>query len=75
MSHTPRPVNPFVVLYCGDTIASASLVAASTDPELVELAVSKMLEDIQDSAQDNVGAAISEGRRQALDLLNKKGEH
>jgi hypothetical protein len=37
----------FVALYVGDTVAQARIVAASSDPELVTLAASRMLAEAE----------------------------
>lgn len=37
----------FVALYAGQTIDQARIVGASTDPELVRFAASRMLRDVQ----------------------------
>ena len=75
MSQESRPINTFVALYTGDTIASARLVAASSNTDLVQFAVAKMLEDTSDYRQDSISAALTAGRREALDLLKSNGRH
>ena len=60
-------VNLFVVLYTGNTVNSARVVAASTDSHLVQHAAEVMLaSQRQDVSADELAEAIRQGRVAAL---------
>lgn len=61
----------FVALYSGQTIAEARLIAASSAPELVELAAKKMLAEI-DQAPNAKTDPVLAGRRHALRLVKSE---
>jgi hypothetical protein len=57
----------FVALYAGDSVASAKLVAASADPELLAYAASKMIQQVENET-DLQNPAL-QGRRHALQIV------
>jgi hypothetical protein len=60
----------FVVLYAGSTVASARVVAASSDPDLVAAVSGRLLREPV-AAADPAAAALERGRRGALRLIQK----
>jgi hypothetical protein len=67
-------VTNFVALYRGKTIAESRMIAASTDPELVEYLTSKLLQAPQD-ATDAVLSSLERGKRAALRLIQQEARH
>lgn len=63
----------FVAIYAGDTISSAKIVAASSDPDLVKQVAAVLLKDKHSSvgtaSPDPVSSAMDSGRRQALSII------
>ncbi len=63
----------FVAIYAGDTISSAKIVAASSDPDLVTQVAAALLKDKRSSIgaakPDPVRGAMNSGRRQALEII------
>jgi hypothetical protein len=61
----------FLALYRGESLQGASLVAVSTDPDLVAHVASVLLENSQppDEPDDPAMHAIRRGRRKALRLI------
>lgn len=68
----------FVAIYAGDTISSAKIVAASSDPDLVSKVAAALLKDKRSSIRtpnaDPITEAMEAGRRQALQIV-EGGEH
>jgi len=62
----------FVALYSGQTIADARLIAASSAPELVELAAQRMLVEV-DQSPTVLSDPVLAGRRHALRLVASEG--
>lgn len=63
----------FIALYRGRTVASAHLVAVSSDPQLVAEAAARILgQPIADDG-DPVIARIERGRRSALRAIRREG--
>lgn len=58
----------FVALYSGETIASARLISASADAELVQFAASVMLCASEPKETNRVIRIVKQGRRRALRL-------
>ena len=58
----------FVALYRGDSVASARLVAVSSDDEIVRRTV-EMLELRADAESDPALGALRNGRREALRII------
>ena len=63
----------FIAIYIGDTISSAKIVAASSDPDLVSQVAAVLLKDKRSSigaaSPDPVSSAMDRGRRQALEII------
>jgi len=59
----------FLVLYAGDTIASARVVAGSTDPELLTLALEKMAGSIDLDALTDDSEAKKRIHLRAAELI------
>ena len=41
------PQHYFVALYCGESVSNARIVSASANPELIRIAVDKMLPELE----------------------------
>lgn len=63
----------FIVLYRGDTVNTAKMVAVAHDPDLVSIVADKLLHD-QTRLQevDPVLNALHGGRRQALKVIQEE---
>jgi hypothetical protein len=59
----------FLAIYRGDTIASAQLIAVSTDPSIVTHVASRLLATEEDEPEDPVLLSITRGRTNALRLV------
>ena len=60
----------FVAVYRGETISSARLVTASSDPALVAEVVARLLStELAERTDDPVVARVADGRRQALRVI------
>ncbi len=65
----------FLVLYRGSSVATAELVAASSDPELVGDFAARLLgQQLDRLADDPILAAKHDGRRRALHLIRTEAE-
>ncbi|HLK59969.1 MAG TPA: hypothetical protein VKU00_25640 [Chthonomonadaceae bacterium] len=62
----------FIAIYSGQTINSAKLVIASADPDLVQYVVANLLAAPVE-AGDPVSAALEQGQRSALKVLQEGG--
>lgn len=65
------PAHTFVVIYSGRTIADARIVAASSDADLVAVAVEKMMLNI-DREPSAAADPVLMGRRSALDTIKAR---
>lgn len=61
-----------VALYTGSTIADAQIVAASCDPELVELVADRLLSTLPQRPPTPSAAALLEGKHRALELIRRE---
>lgn len=60
----------FVALYAGQSVASARLIAASANPELIGHAAEVMLGEAVPVADDDPAlAVINQSRRRALEIV------
>ncbi len=66
----------FIAIYRGADVTTAKLVAVSTDPNLVGYVCSHLLQAKATGAtpHDPVLAALNDGRRTALQLIQNEGE-
>jgi hypothetical protein len=65
----------FIALYRGNSIGEARLIAASADPDLIQMATRHMLhEQNADHPDDPITEALQEGRRKALRLIGGQNE-
>ena len=66
----------FLALYRGSSVASAELVAVSTDPDLVGRYANDLLHnpDLEERTTDPALREILEGRRRALELVRDEGK-
>jgi len=63
----------FITLYRGASIATAELIAVSTDPDLVSYVAGALLRERQAVPSDDpAAAALTRGRRRALRLVRAK---
>ena len=63
----------FVTLYRGASIATAELIAVSTDPDLVAYVAGALLRERQAALSgDPAASALARGRRRALRLVRAK---
>lgn len=64
----------FVAIYSGDTISSAKIVAASSDPDLVSKVADVLLKEKRSAIQapegDSISTALNNGRFRALQIIN-----
>lgn len=63
----------FLAVYHGQTIAEAQMVAVTADPALVADVASRLLQNEREREPDTnpITAALNEGRRQALRLVQE----
>lgn len=66
----------FVALYVGGSIATARLIAASADEEIVRWVAEQLLDREDKAIEDDVHAqAVQQGRRKALShILKDRGQ-
>ena len=66
----------FVAIYSGATVAEARLLAAASDPDLVEFVAKRLLQRSPSGDLDPISNVLASGRRQALELVvgGGKGE-
>jgi hypothetical protein len=61
----------FVAVYRGPTVASARLVAVSSDPRLVADVASRLLREPSADGDDPATTSIDRGRRAALRVIRR----
>jgi hypothetical protein len=59
----------FLVLYRGESISAAKLLALTADPQLVSDFAERMLDEPDEREQDAVVRELERGRRRALHLV------
>ena len=64
----------FLVLYRGETISAAKMVALSADPALVGDVAGRLLTDPEEPGQDATLAELEQGRRRALRLIQSEAD-
>ncbi len=69
----------FVVIYRGDSIQTAELVAVSTNPSLVAHVAGDLLRERNEATRDGLEAdpvldAVRDGRRRALEFVHAESE-
>ena len=64
----------FIVLYRGNTVGTAKLVAATADPELVCEFAERMLAEPEEPEADTVLRELNSGRRRALRLMQGEAD-
>ncbi len=57
------------MLYRGESISAAKLLALTADPQLVSDFATRMLEESDEREQDSVMRELERGRRRALHLV------
>ncbi len=62
----------FVAIYRGPTVASARLVAVSSDPTLVADVSARLLKSRSSEDSDPAAANLERGRRAALKVIHKE---
>jgi hypothetical protein len=62
----------FIALYSGQTLASAKLVAVSSDASIVRDFTTRLLAEPAVASDDPAGASIESGRRTALRLIQEE---
>lgn len=66
----------FLALYRGKTVAEATMVAVTADPDLVTLVATRLLAvPPADDTTDPVVTSLEHGRRAALRLIKREGIH
>ena len=63
-----------LALYEGKSIGSLDLIDVSTDPGLTTAFAELMLEDPPDPRQSAAAAAVDQGRRRALEMVQQEWE-
>jgi len=63
-----------LVLYRGESISAAKLLALTADPQLVSDFAARMLEESDEREQDSVMRELERGRRRALHLVQGEAE-
>ena len=64
----------FIALYSGQTLASARLVAVSSDASVVRDFAGRLLAEAPAVGGDPVATSIETGRRQTLRLIREDGD-
>lgn len=62
------------MLYRGESISAAKLLALTADPQLVSDFAARMLEESDEREQDSVMRELERGRRRALHLVQGEAE-
>jgi hypothetical protein len=65
----------FLALYRGKTIADATMVAVTADPQLVAAVATHLLDTLQPQNVDPVITSLDHGRRGALRLIRQETSH
>jgi hypothetical protein len=66
------PATSFVAVYRGATIATARLVAVSSEPALVAEVAARLLQELAVEEPDPIAAKLEGGRRSALRLIARE---